>query len=61
MPLVKNMRSISEHQTVWLPSPLSTMRQSTGSKVLGRWCCGQLNSMPPEIHGPDEYDRNLMY
>ncbi len=23
-----------------------------GQKVAGRWCCGQLNSIPPLIHGP---------
>ena len=27
-------------------------RISTGRKVAGRWCCGQLNSTPPETHGP---------
>ena len=29
-----------------------SMAKSAGMKVLGRWCCGQLNSMPPEIQGP---------
>jgi hypothetical protein len=52
MPLVLNIGSISAHQTVRLPSAPSSMCQSTGMKVVGRWCCGQLNSMPPEIQGP---------
>ena len=25
---------------------------SDGRNVPGRWCCGQLNSTPPEIQGP---------
>ena len=52
MPLVRNMFSISLTTTVQLPSGLRRMVLSTGSKVLGRWCWGQLNSMPPLIQGP---------
>ena len=51
IPLVRNIRSTSLTQTVLLPSSCSSIVKSIGSKVLGRWCCGQLNSIPPEIHG----------
>ena len=44
--------SWSLHQTVFEPSACSSISKSTGRNVAGRWCCGQLNSMPPEIHGP---------
>jgi hypothetical protein len=50
--LVPFMRSVSPRSTEAEPSPRSTSSYSRGRKVLGLWCWGQLNSMPPEIHGP---------
>ena len=52
MPFIRANGSWSEHQTVTAPSASCSIVASTGRKVAGRWCCGQLNSTPPEIHGP---------
>ena len=52
MPFWWNILSLSLTQTVTLPSAFSSMPLSTGMKVLGLWCWGQLNSMPPLIQGP---------
>ena len=57
MPFIRPMGSCSEHQTVRPPSGRSSIAQSTGMKLDGRWCCGQLNSTPPEIQGPSKPDQ----
>ena len=57
LPFMRPIGSCSLSQTVRLPSSPSSIDQSTGMNVEGRWCCGQLNSMPPEIHGPSKPTR----
>ena len=44
--------SASPIQQVFEPSGFSCSVASVGMKVVGRWCCGQLNSTPPDTHGP---------
>ena len=52
MPCMRANGSWSELHTVTAPSGSSSIVTSHGRYVAGRWCCGQLNSTPPEIHGP---------
>ena len=60
MPFIRSIGSCSLHHTVTLPSACSSIDQSTGAYVDGRWCCGQLNSTPPLIHGPSEPDERRL-
>ena len=60
MPFMRFIGSWSLHQMVAEPSAPCSISNSMGMKVAGRWCCGQLNSTPPEIHGPARpYQRRL--
>ena len=52
MPFIRFIGSCSLSHTMQPPSGSFSMAKSTGMNVLGRWCCGQLNSMPPLIQGP---------
>jgi hypothetical protein len=51
------IRAPHRNRTVGLP-----LDTNVGRNVAGLWCCGQLNSTPPEIHGPSRPTREgLIY